>query len=69
MTNLDSILKKKDIIADKGLSYGFSSSHVSSVIFGPLRRLSVKELMLLNCGAGEDFSESLGLQSDQTSQS
>ena len=26
-------------------------------------------LMLLNCGAGEDFSEALGLQEDQTSQS
>ena len=25
--------------------------------------------MLLNCGAGEDFSESLGQQGDQTSQS
>ena len=26
-------------------------------------------LMLLNCGAGEDFCESLGQQGDQTSQS
>ena len=29
----------------------------------------MKELMLLNSGAGEDSSESLGLQGDQTSQS
>ena len=28
-----------------------------------------EELMLLNCGAGEDSWESLGLQGDQTSQS
>ena len=33
-----------------------------------LQRLSAKELMLLNCGAGEDSWESLGLQGDQTSQ-
>ena len=31
---------------------------------GPLRRLSVKELMLLNCDVGEDSWESLGLQGD-----
>ena len=33
---------------------------------GPERKLSTKELMLSNCGAGEDSSESLGLQGDQT---
>ena len=32
-------------------------------------RLSAEELMLLNCGVGEDSWESLGLQGDQTSQS
>ena len=31
-------------------------------------RLSIKELMLSNCGAGEDSWESLGQQGDQTSQ-
>ena len=36
---------------------------------GPKTRLSTEELMLLNCGAGEDSSESLGQQGDQTSQS
>jgi len=29
--------------------------------------LSAEELMLLNCGVGEDFRESLGLQGDPTS--
>ena len=33
------------------------------------KRLRAEKLMLLNCGAGEDFWESLGLQGDQTSQS
>ena len=33
------------------------------------RRLSDKELMLSNCDAGEDSSESLGQQGDQTSHS
>ena len=36
---------------------------------GPYRRLSIKELMLLNCGVGEDSWESLGLQGDHTSKS
>ena len=34
---------------------------------GLWRRLSAEELMLLNCGVGEDFWESLGLQGDPTS--
>ena len=33
----------------------------------PKRGMSVGELMLSNCGAGEDSCESLGLQGDQTS--
>ena len=37
--------------------------------FGLLRKLSAKELMLLNCVVGEDSSESLGLQGDPTSPS
>ena len=32
---------------------------------GLWRRLSTEELMLLNCGVGEDSCESLGLQGDQ----
>ena len=34
---------------------------------GLWRKLSTEELMLLNCGVGEDFWESLGLQEDPTS--
>ena len=34
--------------------------------FGWWRNLSAKELMLLNCGVGEDSWESLGLQGDQS---
>ena len=33
------------------------------------KKLSTEELMLLNCGVGEDSCKSLGLQGDQTSQS
>ena len=33
---------------------------------GLLRKLSAEELMLLNCGVGEDSWESLGLQGDPT---
>ena len=36
---------------------------------GPQVRLSAEELMLLNCGVGEDSSESLELQGEQTSPS
>ena len=32
-------------------------------------KLSTEELMLLNCGVGEDFWESFGLQGDPTSPS
>ena len=32
-------------------------------------RLSTKQLMLLNCGVGEDSWESLGLKGDQSTQS
>ena len=39
-------------------SYGFSSSHVWMWV-GLQRKLSTKELMLLNCGVGEDSWESL----------
>ena len=52
--------KQRHHFADKGLysqSYVFSSSHVQiqlDVRVGPYRRLCAKELMLLNCGIGED---------------
>ena len=64
------IKKQRHHFANKGMysqSYDFSSSHVQMLGAGPLRRLSAKELMLSNCGAGEDSRESLGQQGDQTS--
>ena len=46
-----------------GQSYGFSSSHVC------MWEMGNKELVLLNCGVGEDSWECLGLQGDPTSPS
>ena len=71
MTNLDSILKQRYYFADKSLSsqgYGFSSGHVWMWV-GLYRKLNDEELMLLNCGVGEDSWESLGLQGNKNSQS
>ena len=55
MTNLDSILKSRDIAfsnkSPSSQSYGFSSSHVW--MYG-YRKLSARELLLLNCCVGED---------------
>ena len=63
MTNLDSILKSRDItLPTKVLcsqSYGFPSSQVWTWELNH-KQLSTKELMLLNCGAREDSWESLG---------
>ena len=42
-------------------------SNCVDVRVGLWRRLSAEELMLLNCGVGEDSWESLGLQGDPTS--
>ena len=69
MTNPDSILKSRDITLPTKVRlvkvmvfpvvmYGCESWTV---------KLSAEELMLLNCGAGEDSLESLGLQGDPTS--
>ena len=41
----------------------------TDVRIGPPKRLSTKELMLLNCGSEEALWDSLGQQGDQTSQS
>ena len=57
MTNLDSILKSRDITLPTKVSL------VKAMVFpvvcmdvrvGLLRKLSTKELMLLSCGVGED---------------
>ena len=64
MSNVDSILKKKEtLLCQKGpssQSYGFSSRNVWMWEL----MLTAEELMLLNCGVGEDSWESLGLQGD-----
>ena len=56
MTNLDSILKSRDITLPTKAH--IAEAMVSLVMFGcesgPKRRLSTEELMLLNCGVGED---------------
>ena len=57
MTNLDSVLKSRDITLPSKVHI------VKAMVFpvvmygcrvGPYRRLSAKELMLLNCGVRED---------------
>ena len=72
MTNLDSILKSRDITLPT--KFRLVKAIVFPVVmYGceswTIRRLSAKELMLLNGGVGEDSRESLGQQGDQTSQS
>ena len=70
MINLDSIFKSRDITLSTkvclakamvfpGVMYGCESWTV--------KKASTEELMLLNCGVGEDSCESLGLQGDSTS--
>ena len=71
MTKLDSIKKQRHYFVNKGLpsqSYGFSNSHVW-IWELDYKENSAEELMLLNCGVGEDSWESLGLQGDPTSPS
>ena len=64
MTNLDSILKSRDIILATKVRL------VKAMVFPKRKReLSTEELMLLNCGVGEDSWEPLGLQRDPTSPS
>ena len=72
MANLGGVSKSKDITL-------LTKVHMVKVMVFPvvtyrrenwiIRNLSTEELMLLNCGVGEDSRESLGLQGDQTSQS
>ena len=71
MTNLDSMLRSRNIALP-------TKVHLVKVMVFPVVmygceswtiKLSTKELMLLNCGVGEDSGESLGLQGDPTSSS
>ena len=72
MTNLDSILKSRGITLSTKVwlvrLWFFQWSCMDARV-GQWRKLSTKELMVLNCGVGEDSWESLGLQGDPTSPS
>ena len=63
MTNLDSILKSRDITLltkihlVNPIFLFFFSNHMCARV-GPQRKVSAEELMLLNCGVGEDSWES-----------
>ena len=72
MTNLDSILKRR------GTTLPTKVHLVKAMVFPvvmygceswTIKKLSAKELMLLNCGVGEDSWESLGLHGDPASPS
>ena len=70
MTNVDSILKSRDITLPTKVPL-IKVMVFPVVMYGceswTKRKLSTEELMLLNCGVGEDSWESLGLQGDPTS--
>ena len=64
--NLDSIFKSRDITLPTKVL--LVKAMVFPVVMYDVRvGLSAKELMLLNCGVGEDCWESLGLQGDPIS--
>ena len=68
MTNLDSVLKSKDITL-------LTKVHIVKAMVFPVvmyrcESWAIKKAeCLLNCGVGEDSGESLGQQGDQTNQS
>ena len=70
MTNLDSIFKSRDITLPTKVRL-VKAMVFPVVMYGceswTVRKLSTEELMLLNCGVGEDSWKSLGLQGDPTS--
>ena len=72
MTNLDSIFKSRDITSSTKVHL-VKAMVFPVVMYGceswTIKKLSAGELMLLNCGVGEDSSESLGPQGDPTSPS
>ena len=69
MTNLDSILKSRDITLPTKV--GLVKAMVFPVVMYGCESWTIKkteELMLLTCGVGEDSSDSLVLQEDPSSQ-
>ena len=71
-SNLESVLKSRDIILSTKVLI-VTAMVFPVVMYGSeswtIKKLSTKELMLYNFGAGENSWESTGLQEDQTSQS
>ena len=65
MTNLDSVLKSRDITLPTKALFPVVMYRCES---WTIKKLSAKELMLSNCGAGEDCCKFLEKQEDQTSQ-
>ena len=72
MTNLDSMLKSR------GITFPTKVRLVKAMVFPVVmygceiwmvKKAEARELMLLNCGVGEDSSESLGMQGGPTSPS
>ena len=72
MTNLDSILKSRDITLPTKVCL-VKAMVFPVVMYGYkswiIKKLSAEELILLNCCVGEDSWEPLGLQGDPTSPS
>ena len=70
MTNLDSILKSRDITLPTKVHL-VKAMVFPVVMYGckswTLKKAEHRRLMLLNCSVGEDSCESLGLQGDPTS--
>ena len=70
MTNLDSILKSRDITLSTKLN--LVKAMVFPVVMNECESWTLKKLerqRILNCGVVEDSLESLGLQGDPTSPS
>ena len=64
--------KQRYHFANKGLyspSYGFFPLDMYRCESWPIKKAETEELILSNCGAGEDSWESLEQQGDQTIQS
>ena len=72
MTNLESLLKSRDITFPTKVCL-VKAMAFPLVMYGSeswtIKKAEHQELMLSNCGVGEDSRESLGLQGDQTSPS
>ena len=72
MTNLDSILKSRDIILPTKV-HGVKAMIFSVVMYEceswAMKKAERGRIMFLSCGVEEDSRESFGQQGDQTSQS